>query len=142
MRIRRLSPGGCLPVCLNVAFGTLFFLLIALCRRRYSRRHVLSSSVWPPKAARQAMDPHRRSRACSPFLLVKKTTLTAYQYKTVVRKSEVCLHSAPSDIIFEQKLGPTQYRWQQLLGQHSNYGSVDRIEGNSMRHLACECARS
>ena len=59
-----------------------------------------------------------------------------------MRKSEVRLHSAPNDVICEQKLGPTEYRWQQLLGQHSNYGSVDRIDDNSMRHFMCKCARS
>ena len=36
----------------SAAFGTLFLPLIALCGKWYSRRHVLSSSVTPPSAAR------------------------------------------------------------------------------------------
>ena len=77
-----------------------------------------------------------------PFLLIKNNPRGLPERDSSAKKSEVCLHSAPNDVICEQKLGPTQYRWQQFLDQQSNYGSVDRIDGNSMRHFACECARS
>ena len=50
--IRRISLSECQPVWSNAALGSLFLPLIALCGRRYSHRHVLSSCVWPPSAAR------------------------------------------------------------------------------------------
>ena len=80
-RIRRISPSKYQPVWSNAAFGTLFLPLIPLCGRRYSRRHVLSSCVWPPSAARL----RTRLRPLSSY---KKITLGACKYETVVRNKQ------------------------------------------------------
>ena len=48
----KIFPSEYWPVWLNAAFGTLFLSLIPLCGRWCSRRHVLSSFIWSPWAAR------------------------------------------------------------------------------------------
>ena len=65
-----------------------------------SRRHVLGSSVWPPLAARL----QTRTEGSGPTASYKKATLGTYQYQTVVQKNKVHLHSAPNEVISEQKM--------------------------------------